>query len=53
LERNFRLWEAFLQSEVNLPADHTEAGAEELEHVLEPELVRRLEESMAGRQRDE
>jgi manganese/zinc/iron transport system permease protein len=53
LERNFRLWEAFLQSEINLPPDHTEAGAEELEHVLGPELVRRLEESMTQRRPDE
>jgi manganese/zinc/iron transport system permease protein len=43
LERNYRLWEQFLTDEVQLPADHTQRDAENLEHILEPDLVRELE----------
>jgi manganese/zinc/iron transport system permease protein len=44
LERNYRLWELFLTHEVNLPLDHTQRDAENIEHILGPELVRELEE---------
>ncbi|MSR58525.1 MAG: zinc ABC transporter permease [Planctomycetaceae bacterium] len=44
LDRNYRLWELFLTHEVRLPADHTQRDAENLEHLLTPELVRELEE---------
>ena len=43
LERNYRLWEHFLTEEVNLPVDHTQRDAENIEHILGPELVRELE----------
>lgn len=43
LERNYRLWEHFLTNEVNLPIDHTQRDAENIEHILGPELVRELE----------
>jgi manganese/zinc/iron transport system permease protein len=43
LERNYRLWELFLTNEVNLPLDHTQRDAENIEHILGPELVRELE----------
>jgi manganese/zinc/iron transport system permease protein len=43
LERNYRLWEHFLTDEVNLPIDHTQRDAENIEHILGPELVRELE----------
>ena len=43
LERNYRLWELFLTSEVNLPLDHTQRDAENIEHILGPELARELE----------
>jgi len=43
LDRNYRLWEQFLTDEVQLPADHTQRDAENLEHILEPDLVRELE----------
>lgn len=43
LERNYRLWEHFLTNEVNLPVDHTQRDAENIEHILGPELVRELE----------
>ena len=43
LERNYRLWELFLTQEVNLPYDHTQRDAENIEHILGPDLVRELE----------
>jgi manganese/zinc/iron transport system permease protein len=43
LERNYRLWEQFLTEEVHLPVDHTQRDAENIEHILGPELVRELE----------
>lgn len=47
LDRNYRLWEFFLTHEVQLPADHTERDAEDLEHLLTPALVAELEEKYA------
>ena len=43
LDRNYHLWEHFLTDEVNLPVDHTQRDAENIEHILGPELVRELE----------
>jgi manganese/zinc/iron transport system permease protein len=43
LERNYRLWELFLTHEVNLPLDHTQRDAENIEHILGADLVRELE----------
>jgi manganese/zinc/iron transport system permease protein len=43
LDRNYRLWEHFLTDEVNLPIDHTQRDAENIEHILGPDLVRELE----------
>lgn len=43
LERNYRLWEQFLTEEVHLPVDHTQRDAENIEHILGPDLVRELE----------
>ncbi|MBS0262785.1 MAG: metal ABC transporter permease [Planctomycetes bacterium] len=43
LDRNYRLWEQFLTDEINLPIDHTQRDAENIEHILGPELVRELE----------
>jgi manganese/zinc/iron transport system permease protein len=44
LDRNYRLWELFLTQEVNLARDHTQRDAENIEHILGPDLVRELEE---------
>lgn len=44
LDRNYRLWELFLTNEVQLPSDHTQRDAEDIEHLLTPELARELEE---------
>jgi manganese/zinc/iron transport system permease protein len=43
LDRNYRLWEQFLTEEVHLPIDHTQRDAENIEHILGPDLVRELE----------
>jgi manganese/zinc/iron transport system permease protein len=43
LDRNYRLWEQFLTDEVHIPVDHTQRDAENIEHILGPELVRELE----------
>jgi manganese/zinc/iron transport system permease protein len=49
LDRNYRLWELFLTHEVNVPVDHTQRDAENIEHVLGPELARELEEKYESR----
>lgn len=46
LDRNYKLWEQFLTQEVNLPLDHTTRDAENIEHILDPALVRELEARM-------
>lgn len=46
LARNFRLWELFLTREVHLPLDHVERDAENIEHILGPDLVRELERQL-------
>jgi manganese/zinc/iron transport system permease protein len=43
LDRNYRLWELYLTHEVNLPLDHTQRDAENIEHILGADLVRELE----------
>jgi manganese/zinc/iron transport system permease protein len=49
LDRNYRLWELFLTHEVQLPIDHTQRDAENIEHILGPELARELEEKYEPR----
>lgn len=43
LVRNYQLWELFLTREINIPYDHTQRDAEDIEHILGPELVHELE----------
>jgi manganese/zinc/iron transport system permease protein len=43
LVRSHRLWELFLSQQANLKADHVHANAEEIEHVLPPEILKKLE----------
>jgi len=43
LVRNHRLWELFLTNEAQIAADHVHRDAEEIEHLLSPELVAKLE----------
>ncbi len=40
--RNHRLWELFLSQEFQLPEDHLHRDAEEIEHILTPELQAQL-----------
>jgi manganese/zinc/iron transport system permease protein len=42
--RRHRLWEVYLTRYLDLPHDHVHRDAEEIEHILTPELERRLEE---------
>jgi manganese/zinc/iron transport system permease protein len=41
--RNHRLWELYLTNEVNYAPDHVHQDAEEIEHILGEEMVRKLE----------
>ncbi|MDO8527144.1 MAG: iron chelate uptake ABC transporter family permease subunit, partial [Deltaproteobacteria bacterium] len=47
LVRRHRLWELFLVKEAQLPADHVHVDAEELEHILSPEVIAELEAELA------
>ncbi len=40
--RNHRLWELFLSREFQLPEDHLHRDAEEIEHLITPELEAKL-----------
>ena len=48
LARAHVLWEQFLQSEVGLPPDHVHDAAEWIEHHLDEEEVRRLDQVLAS-----
>lgn len=50
--RNHRLWELYLNLEKHVPADQVHAEAEEIEHVLGEDVVRRLEKLLKNPQRD-
>ncbi len=41
--RAHRLWEMYLVEQASIAADHVDRDADELEHVLPPEMVRQLE----------
>lgn len=44
--RNHRLWEEYLMSFLDVPASHVDYSAEYVEHVLSPEIISELEESL-------
>ncbi|MCH9002079.1 MAG: metal ABC transporter permease [Planctomycetes bacterium] len=44
--RNHRLWELYLTQEASVAPDHVHRDAEEIEHVLGEELVRKLQEML-------
>lgn len=48
LVRNYRLWELFLTHEINIPYDHTQRDAEDIEHILGPQTVQQLEAKYAA-----
>ncbi|MGD9785397.1 MAG: metal ABC transporter permease [Hyphomicrobiaceae bacterium] len=47
LTRNHRLWELFLINNADLAPSHVHRSADLVEHVLDGEIVRRLEEELA------
>lgn len=47
--RNHRLWEAYLLNYADVAPQHIHHNADQIEHVIEPEVVNELEELMAGR----
>ena len=52
LVRSHRLWEAFLDQNFELPADHLHEPASRIEHYIGPELQDRLAHELEGPQRD-
>jgi manganese/zinc/iron transport system permease protein len=52
LVRAHRLWEAFLSTRLDLPADHVHAPADRMEHYTDPALRDRLAADLANPTRD-
>lgn len=50
--RNHRLWELYLTNAAHIPADHVHDDAENIEHILDPETVRKLEKRLNYASRD-
>ena len=44
--RLHRLWEVYLERHLELPPDHLHRDAEEMEHIITPEVEKRLEEML-------
>lgn len=44
--RLHRLWELYLTRYLDLPGDHVHRDAEEMEHIITPEMERRLDEML-------
>jgi len=49
ITRNHRLWEVYLVTHADIAPTHVDRDADMVEHVLEADLVRRLEEEMLAR----
>ncbi len=47
--RNHRLWEAYLLNYADVAPQHIHHNADQIEHVIEPDVVNELEELMADR----
>jgi ABC-type Mn2+/Zn2+ transport system permease subunit len=52
LVRAHRLWEAYLHSELSLPADHLHDPAEAMEHFLDEKIQAKLSEALDAPERD-
>ncbi len=50
--RAHRLWESYLATHFDLPADHLHAPAERMEHFLDAELQQQLADELAHKQLD-
>jgi manganese/zinc/iron transport system permease protein len=46
--RNHRIWELYLVRKLDFALDHVHDDAEEVEHILTPEIVHRIEESLGS-----
>ena len=49
ITRNHRLWEVYLVTHADIAPSHVDRDADMVEHILEADLVRRLEESLKER----
>jgi Mn-dependent DtxR family transcriptional regulator len=47
--RNHRLWEIYLLEHADVAPQHIHHNADQIEHVVEPDIVNELEELLAGR----
>jgi Mn-dependent DtxR family transcriptional regulator len=47
--RNHRLWEAYLLHYADVAPQHIHHNADQIEHVIDPQVVNELEELLAGR----
>ncbi|HXG48277.1 MAG TPA: metal ABC transporter permease, partial [Methylomirabilota bacterium] len=47
--RNHRLWETYLLHHADVAPQHIHHNADQIEHVIEPNIVNELEELLAGR----
>lgn len=50
LVRNHRLWELYLIEHADIAPSHVDRDADEIEHILEPELIAELESILAREQ---
>jgi manganese/zinc/iron transport system permease protein len=50
--RNHRLWETYLITHADVAPQHVDSAADLVEHVLGPEMVRKLEDKLARSGRD-
>lgn len=50
--RTHRLWELYLTNYLNIAPDHVHDDAETIEHILTPELEKRLEELLQKPEQD-
>lgn len=50
LTRRHRLWELFLIQGAKIAADHVDRDADDIEHILPPEVIERLEADLLSRE---
>ena len=48
ISRNHVLWERYLTSHADVAANHVDWSVDQVEHVLSPDLVSALEETLAA-----
>jgi manganese/zinc/iron transport system permease protein len=46
--KTHRLWELFLMEQADIPADHVDRDADDVEHLLPTYLLERLEKRLAA-----